>query len=114
MVPVVGRVLVVVSAPARAACDVTGVDAAAIAAGRDAIDEACPCAAAASRRDYRRCATDVVTARVSAAELSRGCRRETLKHAKLSSADGRGRRSAAGCVWTDASGIASSRRRRSA
>src|SRR5262249_34425745 len=70
--------------PARAACAVTGADAAAVAAGRDAIDAGCPCAAAVSRRDYRRCATDVVNARITAALLSRGCRRDTLKHAKLS------------------------------
>src|SRR5262245_35521339 len=84
MVPVVALVLAIMSAPAWAACDVTGVDAAAIFAGRDRIDALCPCAAAVSRRDYRRCATDVVNARVGAAQLSRGCRREALKHAKLS------------------------------
>ena len=83
-VPVVALVLVVMSAPARATCDVTGVDAASIAAGRDAIDAGCPCAAAANRGDYRRCATDIVQARVATALLARGCRRETLKHAKLS------------------------------
>jgi hypothetical protein len=83
-VPVVTLVLVAMSAPASAACDVAGIDAAAIAAGRDAIDAGCPCAAATSRRDYRHCATDVVKARVDAAQLSRGCRRETLRHAKLS------------------------------
>ena len=76
---------------AWAACDAAGADAAAIVAGREAIDHACPCGSAASRRDYRRyrrCATGVVDARVAARALPRDCRRQTLKHAKQSFRDG--------------------------
>jgi hypothetical protein len=82
MVPVVAAM--VLPASVHAACDATSANAAFVASARDAIDDACPCAAAVSRREYRRCATDVVNARVGAGLLSRGCRREALKHAKLS------------------------------
>lgn len=97
----VGVLAVTSAGLARAACDVEGVDAAAIGAARDAIDEACPCAAATSRGVHRRCALEVVRAREAALQLPKGCRRETVKHAKLSIC---GRPGAAVCCRVRADG----------
>jgi hypothetical protein len=76
--------IVLTRASVHAACDVAGVDAAAIAATRAAMDAACPCAAATNRPSYRACAGQVVRVRVAASQLTTGCRREALRHAKLS------------------------------
>ncbi len=86
---------------ADAACDAAGADAAAVVAGREAIDAACPCAAAVSRASYRRCATLEVRARVAANQLSTACRRDVLRHAKLSIC---GRPGAAVCCRVRADG----------
>ena len=67
-----------------ATCDPPGGDAVPLAAARQAIDQACPCAAAASRAAYRNCAVDAVQTRVAAGELRLDCRREAMRHAKLS------------------------------
>jgi hypothetical protein len=72
------------SSTASAACDATGADATSIADGRAAIDDACPCASAASKGAYRKCASGVVRARVLADLLASACRRDVLAHAKLS------------------------------
>lgn len=90
----VAAVLVAGSVSAHAACDAGGVDAAAVTAARDQIDADCPCASAVARSTYRRCATDVVRGLVLSAELETRCRREALKHAKLSTC---GRPGAAVC-----------------
>jgi hypothetical protein len=76
--------LLAVTVRAHAACDVAGADASAISAAWDAIDAACPCAAATNRAAYRACARDAVTAQVTAAALPRGCRSKALRYASLS------------------------------
>jgi hypothetical protein len=87
--------------PARADCDVEGADNAAVAAARHAIDADCPCASAVGRNTYRRCALDVVRAREAALQIAKRCRRETLRHAKLSIC---GRPGAAVCCRVRADG----------
>ena len=77
-------IVATMAGPSWASCDPAGADAAAVVAGRDAIDAACPCAAALSRASYRRCATLAVRARVAANQLPTACRRDVLRHAKLS------------------------------
>jgi hypothetical protein len=79
----VGLLVLAAAGPARAACDVAA-NAAALSDARTAIDAACPCASAVSRGLYRRCASDVVKARVAALQLSVECNREALRHAKQS------------------------------
>ncbi len=71
---------IAVSQRAFAACT----DPAAASAARTAIDAGCPCASATSRGVYVACATQVVKARVVAGQLSKSCRQEVLRHAKLS------------------------------
>jgi hypothetical protein len=79
--------MVVVSAsaaPVHAACDVTGADAAALAASRAAVDAACPCAAATSRGAYRMCGSAAIRSSIASTALPRGCKREALRHVHLS------------------------------
>lgn len=71
-------------ARAHAACDPAGEDAAAVAAARLAIDAACPCAAAPSPKAHRNCAATAIRSRIGAGSLRPTCRREALRHAKLS------------------------------
>jgi hypothetical protein len=59
-------------------------DLVAVTASRSAIDDACPCASSTSRGPYVACATQVVKARIAGGELSASCRRDALRHAKLS------------------------------
>lgn len=59
---------------AAASCDPAGADAAAIAAARADVAATCPCAGAASHRDYVRCARGVLQTRVDGALLNPGCR----------------------------------------
>jgi hypothetical protein len=65
-------------------CDPAGADAAALADSRNAIDAACPCASAVSRSAHVRCAKPVVDQRITGGLLSPQCRRDALRHAKLS------------------------------
>jgi hypothetical protein len=67
-------------AEARAACT----DPAAVEAAWTAIDDACPCASAATRGTYVACATQAVKARIAGGSLPSSCRRDALRHAKLS------------------------------
>ncbi len=64
---------------AHATCDVAA-NASALAAARDAIDDACPCAAAESRGAYVRCAKPVVAARISGGMLAKECKSKALEH----------------------------------
>jgi phosphatidylinositol-3-phosphatase len=61
------------AARGHAFCDVAGADAAAVTATRSAVTAACSCTAAASHREYSRCAAHLVRLRVDAGELSRAC-----------------------------------------
>ncbi len=79
-------VLLAVAAPAavaHAACD-TAANASALAGARDAIDAACPCAAATKRGDYVKCAKPVLAARIAGGMLTKTCKSEALKHATKS------------------------------
>lgn len=69
-----------IAADARAACT----SPAAVTAAQSAIDDACPCASAATRGTHVACATQAVKARITAGQLPSSCRRDALKHAKLS------------------------------
>lgn len=83
-VVVIAFVLAAVVSTAGAACPESPADQIAVALARVAIDDACPCAAAASQRDYRRCATNVVRARVASGELRSGCAKAVRKCARAS------------------------------
>ncbi len=73
-------VALLAAADARAACT----DTAAVTAAWSAIDDACPCAAAATRGTHVACATQVVKGLIASSDLPSSCRRDALKHAKLS------------------------------
>jgi hypothetical protein len=70
--------------PVLAACVPGGADAEALAAARAAIDLACSCPLAASRRAHVRCARGAVAEQVAGGLLAPDCRREALRHARQS------------------------------
>jgi hypothetical protein len=80
---VVVAALAATATRAHAACDVAA-NASALAAARDAIDDACPCAAALSRGAHVRCAKPVVAARISGGMLANECKSKALEHATKS------------------------------
>jgi hypothetical protein len=81
---ILGSVLIALyGGTAIAKCDVVG-NALPLALARDAIDAACPCAAAVKPSDHVKCAKPVVAARVATGLLDASCTSEALSHAKKS------------------------------
>lgn len=72
-----------IAGPAHAACDVVA-NATDLALARDAIDAACPCAAATKPGDHGQCARPVLAARIAGGMLDKACKSEALKHATKS------------------------------
>jgi hypothetical protein len=68
---------------AAAKCD-TVANAVALQQTRDAMDEACPCAAAATAGAHVKCGKAVVNDRVATSQLDKSCKGEALNHAKKS------------------------------
>lgn len=97
--------------PARAACGDSAGDAAAVLAARTAVESACPCAAAVSRRDYVRCAADVLGPLAGAGTLPVECARAVRRCVRGSTC---GRPGAVTCCRTKAAGATRCQVRRSA
>ena len=104
IVPIGSLLVVLALAPAPATagrCNRAGSDAAAVDAARDAIASACPCDAAASRRDHVHCASEVLAALVAAGDLKPSCRGPVRACAVRSTC---GRPGAVACCRTSRSG----------
>src|SRR5262245_30367608 len=97
-VAVAGLLMLVPLATARAAC----VDPSGIPEARDAVEAACPCAAAATVRDYRACAKLAMTAQVESGALDRSCVKEVRRCVRRSTC---GRPGSVACCRSKQKGV---------
>jgi hypothetical protein len=108
----VGLLAIVTTAGvAGAACDVSGADAADIAAARADVDTHCACDSFATHAAYVRCARGIISARVGSLQLNPGCKWPVLRCARNSTC---GRPAAVSCCITTAAGRHRCRIRRDA